>query len=90
MPSFRTEVLTMDEMLQALAVMHLQTAFFHPTAEGSCEAFKKYLETQQKIMEQRFCAGYLASVGIGARLSSGYIRPDEPAPTPSIETALGK
>jgi hypothetical protein len=39
------------ELLTSLAVMHLQTAFFHPTAEGSSEAFRQYLETQYKIIE---------------------------------------
>ena len=38
------------ELLTQLAVMQLQTAFFHPTAEGSAEAFGKYLELQIRIL----------------------------------------
>lgn len=34
------------------------------------------------------CTGYLVSAGTGAGLSSGYIRPGEPAPTPSTRAAV--
>lgn len=38
------------ELLTSMAAFQLQAAFFHPTAAGSAEAFKKYLETQNKIL----------------------------------------
>jgi hypothetical protein len=39
------------ETMQAMAVFELQGALLHPTAEGSVECFKQYLQLQTDMLK---------------------------------------